>query len=490
LFEQLSKLFKNTMLYGTHDVLEKATALLLIPVYTAFLTPREYGIISLMTLVISTLLIIYLSGQHGAALRYYFDYKNDPARKKAMLGSIFFYLLLLPLFLCLLLVLLGDSIFSSIFKDIPYYPYGLLTVLASFFLVVPQLKLTIWMAGESVKSYMTFSIARFVLSTLLILLFIVVFRWGAAGKLLGNTIGYGIFWIVAVVLMLKETGLKVSGKELKISLNYSLPLVPHLLAGLVLTMADRYMLDYFRDLTEVGIYSLGYNLGSVMFFLAAAFEKSWFPFFFSTAESKEAKEILPRVATYFATFSIFITLVLALFAREIVTLLADPSYMQAYTVIPVIALGILFNSIYLIPVKIFFYNKKTRAIFLFTGVAALVNIGLNLWLIPLYGMYGAAWATVGGYLSLFILVYQGSQKLFYIQYEISRLLSVAVTAIIIYILNQLLFNSIQTAVWQAVLIKTGLMATGVFGLYYAGFFNKQEIKIIKTLIKRKYSGNL
>jgi O-antigen/teichoic acid export membrane protein len=481
LFKQLTGLFKNTLLYGMQDILEKVVAFCLIPVYTAFLTPDEYGIISVMTLVISVLSIIYISGQHGSALRYYYQYKEYPDRQRAMLGSIFTYLLLFPLLVSLVLLVWGGDLFHALFQDIAFFPYGALSVVTAYFLVVPQLQLTVWMASESPRQHVVFSAGRLVLSTSLILIFVAGFRWGAFGKLLGAVIGNGVFWAVAAVFLLKHAGLKISGQELKRSLSYGLPLVPHLLAGLILTMSDRYMLEYMVGLAEVGIYSLGYNLGSIMLFLSGAFDKAWFPFYFSAVDDEEKKALLPKIATYFVAFSLFVTLIISLFAREIVALMASPAYQAAYRVIPVVALGVFFNCIYLIPVKAFFYYKKTKYIPVLTGVAAVANIGLNLWLIPIYGMMGAAWATVASYFLMFVLVLHYSQKLFYINYEQNRVLSGAVVAIAVYLLNVLVFRHVQVELWQALLIKAGLIIAGLPVLYRAGFFNQQEINKLKSI---------
>lgn len=485
MFKQVAGLFKNSLIYGVQDVLEKAVIFLLIPVYTAYLTPGQYGIVSLMNLLISILSIFFLAGQKGAVLRFYHEYRDSPREKQLFLGSIFFYLLLAPLFLSLLLILWGAPLFDLVFQDISFYPYGFLAVLTAYFMVIPKLQLSVWIAGAEPRKYAFYAIAMFLLAIALILTFVVGFQWGALGKLLGDTLARGAFGLVTALLFFRYVKIKLSRPVLKQSLSYGLPLIPHLLAGIILSMSDRYMLEYFVGLTEVGLYSLGYNLGLIMIVIAYAFDKAWFPFFFSAAGSPEGEPMLARVATYYFTFSMFVTLFMVIFAREIVTLMAAPPYYQAYQVVPVVALGVFFHCVYYVPVKAFFYRKKTKIIPLLTGSAAAVNIGLNLLLIPRCGMLGAAWATVFSYMLMLILVFIFSQRLYYINYEWSRLMKGAAVSGAVFLLNLLIFGQIQVTLFQGLFIKGGLLLAGLLLLYPLGFFHPREMEKIKKLIFNK-----
>lgn len=482
MYKQLSGLLKNTLLYGSGDILEKGVAFLLVPVYTAFLSPDQYGIISLMALLISLLFIFNMSGQQGAVLRYYHQYRSSPGRQRVIIATIFCYLIAAPLLLSLLITARGESLFNLLALDIPFYPFGFLAVLTAYFMALPQLQLNAWMAGESPRKYIIFNLGRLAFTTALIVYFIAVLQWGAAGKMLAGAIGQGLFWLLALVLLLRYAGTNFSGRELANSLKYGLPLVPHLLANLLLSLSDRYMLKYFTGLPEVGIYTLGYTLGSIMFILAFAFDKAWFPFFFSRVESDEGQILFPKVATYFTVLSMFITLALAIFAPEIVSLMAAPAYSQASLVLPVVAFGVFFNCIYLVPVKAFFYYKKTKTIPLLTAAAAALNIALNLWLIPLYGMVGAAWATVFSYFLLFMLVLALSQKLYFIDYEIKRLISGLAAGAAVFALNLFIFSHIQVAPVQSLAIKSGLLICCVLLLYLFRFFDQREIKTFKSFL--------
>lgn len=488
MFNKLWKLFKNTIVYGTQDVLEMAIGFFLIPVYTAFLSPDEYGIISLMTLLISVLTTLYLTGQHGAAVRFYHQYRDLIEEQKKYFGSILIFLLVIPLFFSFLLILWGNTLFDIVFKEVAFLPYGMLAVVTAYFAVVTRLQKSFWIASESTQKYVGFAVGKFLLSMLLIIFFVVFLKWGAYGKLLGGVIAGGIFWLIAVFLLFRFIIVNISVKNLKDSLDYGLPLIPHMLAGTILTLSDRYMLEIFTDLTQVGLYSLGYKLGSIALFMTAAFDKAWSPFFFTFADRKDAKNLFPKVATYIFCFSIFLTFLLSLFAEEIVIVLADPKYYEAYKVIPIVALGVLLKCFYFIPVKAIFYHKKTKIIPLLTGLAALVNIGLNLLFIPLYGIIGAAWATVGGYLVMLITVVLISQRLFYIKYEVSRLLKGLLVIVSTYSFS-LIFSYtslVNDSFLLSILFKMLLVVISILVLYLLGFFDKREIgKMKEILFKRK-----
>lgn len=482
MFEQLIRLLKNTFFYSTEDILEKAVGFFLIPVYTAYLIPEEYGIIVMMSTFVSVLSTFYISGLQGAAVRYYFYYE-EPEKRSSYYGALFTYLLIIPLFLSLPLLYFGEAIFSRAFQGIPFYPFGFMAVITAYFAGLLQLRLSLWVAGEKPLQTVIFNFSKFLLYLFLALFFVVGLRLGAYGKLLGGTITSGIFWLAGAIFLLKEVKPCISLDYIKKSLSFGLPLIPHTLALMVLSASDRYMLEYFMGLDHVGIYSLGYSLGSIIFFISLSFDKSWYPFFFSRVEKKEGKKIFSKIATYFFSFTMFATFILSIFAREIVSIMADPSYFEAYRVMPLVALGLMFNSFYLIPVKAVLYHNKTRLIPFITGAAALVNILLNLVMIPYMGIMGAAWATIVGYCFLFILVLIFSQGIYPINYEKKRLICFITVMGAAYAIYYAIFEHylVNLSAVYMILLKGILVLLVLPVLYLLKFFEQEETDCLRRL---------
>jgi O-antigen/teichoic acid export membrane protein len=246
------------------------------------------------------------------------------------------------------------------------------------------------------------------------------------------------------------------------------------------------MLEHFTDLTQVGLYSLGYSIGSVALFVSTGFGQAWGPFFYSMADKQGAARLFSQIATYFFCLISVVSLALILFSKEIVGLLASSSYQDAYPVIPIVALGTFFNCLYNIPIYILYYYKKTSTIPYITVTAAIVNILLNLWIIPLYGMNGAAWATAISYLIMFVLVLIISDKLFHIPYEIGRMLMVIVTILAIYVVNSQFLGTTSSVSGTAGLLKIGSLIA-LFPIWYiTGFWTKSERESMKRMLCKMY----
>lgn len=429
----LSKLIKSSSVYMIGDMSTKVLEFLLIPIYTTYLLPEEYGIISLATMIIGMMSIVFQTGQPAAAVRHHFEENNKESRDIRN-GSIFLYLTIFPAIICSFIIFNGDRIFNVLFSEFKFFPYGFLTVIISYFASLPQLLLSLWKANQKPRYFAIFSFAHFLTSTILTLVFIVVLNKGAYGKLAGMTIAGFIFWVISIIILLRHIKISYSWLNLKKSLVFGVPLVFHALAGKILSLSDRYMIESFMDISSVGIYSLAYQLGSIMLYFSAAFDKAWVPFYYSSASNKNSNSLLSKIANNYMVLMISATFILSFFSEELNIIMSNQNYSDASGIIPIVSLGVLFNSLYYIPIKAFFYKNKTIFIPLFTVTAALVNIIFNIFLIPRYGIAGAAWATLIGYATMFFIVLFASQKIIKIQYDFKKILMFFFAYITIYCL--------------------------------------------------------
>jgi len=474
----ISKIIKNSAIYSLKDVFEKAAYLFLIPVYTTYLTPEEFGIVALIMMLVSIVSVFLGIGQPNALMRFYGDYSYE--EKQEYLGSVLLYLLVVPFIICALLLPAGNYGFKVFFKNIAFYPYGFLAILTAFFVGIPDLLLALWRVEEKAKLYVLLSLALFLSKEILALYLIIEAAWGAYGKLLGTAVAAGGFWLIVTIYLFKKIKrFKFSTTRLKQSLIFGVPLIPHILSAILLSVSDRYMLEYFTDLTQVGLYTLGYSLGSVSLFVIAGFGQAWGPFFYSMADKKEAPLLFSRIATYFFIVVSLVTLILILFSKEIVTLLASSSYQEAHSVIPVVALGTFFNCLYNIPIYILYYHRNTVTIPYITGTTAIANILLNLWLIPLYGMIGAAWATALSYCVMLVLVILISDKLFHIPYEFRRILSFSSIVLAVYIVNSFFLNTLSNVSFTSVFIKIGSICAVIPLLWVTSFWTNSECETMR-----------
>jgi O-antigen/teichoic acid export membrane protein len=243
--------------------------------------------------------------------------------------------------------------------------------------------------------YSVLSLAKLVISLSMNVFFLVVLGWGVTGVLVSGLITGGLFAIIMTGRILRAGDISFCMTTLNSMLKYGLPLIPAHLATYILHFSDRFFLERFASLEQVGIYTLGYKFG-MMFtaLMTGPFISIWVPKRYEIARESGAGEIYTRTYTYFNMFICFGALGLSTFSREVVSLVADPAYFAGWQVIPLIAFAYVFDS------WIYHFNtgfhlaKKTSHIAWLNMTAAGINLVLNYFLITRLGYMGAAIATV------------------------------------------------------------------------------------------------
>jgi len=480
--KHLKAIFSQSVIYGFGSLIPKFVGFLLIPIYTRVLSPNDYGILALASVTGGILSAIYDLGQKGSISRFYHEYSG--VERSKFFGTIWVFKLIFGLLLAVVLTIFGKPLFSIIFVDVPFYPFILIAVWASFFASFSIFPNTILRMEKNAIYFSALSISRFLVSTLLILYFLLVLQRGALGSLQASLIASVIFFTLYLFWLKGRVKMVFITEKLKIALRFGLPLIPHALAAWALTFIDRIMIERMIDLSQVGIYAIGYNAGFMVSLVVGAINLSWTPFFLETVkkQKEKAKIIFPPVITYYFMFITFVALGLALFSKEAVILLTTPQFFEAHKIIPVIAFGYLFQGMYFIASSGLFQQKKTALIATTTTLMAILNIGLNLILIPIYGISGAAWATAISFFVFFIVIYALSQRVFPLKYEWKKITFIFILSVAIYMIS----THIPSVSLALNLIYKGLLLVSFVAiLRLAGLLKELEIpKLKKRLFNR------
>ena len=484
LTDDIKRISKNTLGFSVGTILTKAIAFFLIPVYTRYLTPDDYGIIALVGVIISILSVFYLLGQKGSFGRFYYDYNHDKRELKEYVGTITLSIIGISFIATLILSLFGESFFALLIKDVPFNPYILLALWTTFFAILLPFPLVLYQMREKSLIYSFLTILQFIISVSLIIYFVVFLKEGALGSLKGGFFSAIIFFVIACFLLKKDLSFKIKIKKLKASLHFGLPLIPHALAGWILTLMDRIFLNYYTTLAVVGIYSLGYQIGMVMSLIATSINMAWAPFFMSTAKEKgeEAKNIFSQLTTYYMVAILFIGLAMSLFAKDIIFLMATPKYYDSHKIIPIIVGTYVLNGMYYMVANQIFYTKKTKYIPIATFGSALLNILFNYLWIPKYGMMGAAWATLVSFAFMFLFTYIISHKVYPIKYEYSRICKIFIIAGIVYALS-IVFS--YDNLFCDIGAKSLMLLLYPLGLFVMGVITKSELKVVWQYLHAK-----
>jgi len=480
MFRQLLRLSRHSIVYGLGATASRVVAFFLIPVYTRYLTPADYGDLEIFQTTLSILSIIFAMGLAAALFRSYFDY-DDEEKRKTVVGTVFLFLTGTSLLFLLILMALAGNFSALFFGSIEYAFYFRVIFLTVFFDVGILIAFSVFRAREESKKYAIFTLIRFLTAVGLNILFVVVLHKGVLGILLGGLIATCLLYAILLRSIIKNAKLTFSIAELKEMLSFGLPLVPAGLAGWIMTMADRYFLQFLSTSTELGIYSVGYKFGFIVQgLIGAPFSLAWVPFLWSTAKEKNAKEIFSAVLTYFVLVGMAVALVLSVLSKEVLEVMAAPAFYGAYKVLPLIAVSYVLFGCYQILAAGITLEKKTKYIALIVGVGAAVNLGLNYLLIPGYGMMGAAVATLIAYLVLPVGSYFASKRYYPIKYEWGRVAKIFLAAALVYAGS--IFITGGSLLITALLKLLSLLGFPLL-LFAFRFFKPEEIQKAKEIFR-------
>lgn len=410
----MSKVIKNTTFYTIGYILPKVAHFLLVPIYSRYLSPSDYGITQSMA-VLSAILTVFFSLQIPRSIsRLYFDY-NKLEEKRKYLGTVFVATLLISTFM-LILMFICKSILVNIFKDIAFYPYYFYTLLSIYLTSFSYIPMAYYQVEQKANKFILLSLLQFTVNTLLCIVFVVILKQGAKGMLLGNLIGNICLLPVFILITIKVISFNFNLVIFKETLIYSWPLIPAALSAWILNLSDRIFIERYFTLADVGLYSMSYKVAEVLLVFSSSFHAAYEPFFYQLSnqfDQNKAKTTLIRYNKVFIIILILSSLTISLFSKEFFLLL-DQRYYEAYKLVPLIITGILFSQISGLANKAIYQSKKTKQLMLIMLSSAVMNILLNFLIVPKYGAFGAALTTTITFIVFFIIQYEYSKKCYFI----------------------------------------------------------------------------
>jgi O-antigen/teichoic acid export membrane protein len=355
-----------------------------------------------------------------------------------------------------------------IYSKIPFYPYYFLTILMSIgqsFISIPTILIQI---KERAFQFISLNFAFFLIKSCLIFYFIIIKKQGIEGYLNGEL--YSVLLSVPIYYFFIKNDIKFvfDYSIFKTTLLYSIPLIPNIFSAWILDLSDRIFIERYLGAKEVGIYSLGYQISAIVLMLTSSFKQAYDPYFFKIANSqdeKSAKETLYKTNNVFLICTILASFLIVFYANEGLELFFDKKYHSASNIIPIISLSyVISQSIGLLNVMMY-QEKKTNYTMKIMIISALINIILNYLLVPVIGMYGAAWATVGAILINFIMSIKHAKRTFYVPFNWLQLIIVSVVLIILYFLFSVLkFENVFQAIFYKSLTLICIILTII--IYY------------------------
>ena len=463
----LRRLATTGAAYTAASVLSKLIAVALLPLYTRYLTPADYGAAEVMFAAVVSASIIVRFGTIEALLRFYYKDDEDPAAVVATsFAALFWFSTAAALIALPFARPISEALLDRPAADLARISIGGLWVLTMF-----EYLLTLFRLEERARAFFTTTILN-VLATIGLTVILVVGQGeGARGLLLGSYASGAAFVLGLIFVHRRRLSLWIDGPLLRRLTRFGLPTMPAELSLYLLNFVDRIVIVRSVGLAEAGLYSLAVKFAQGVNVLVRGFQLAWPPLAYSIRDDDEARRAYAAVVTWFVAGCAFVVTGMWLFSRWIVRALAAPQFFDSYEAIGLIATGVTLYALYMVLVVILGRTGRTEFNFPATIAALVVNLALNLALVPSLGIVGAGLALVASYVVVVALMYAFTQRLFPVPYQWGRL-------------GRVLFVSAALVGFGELLLPTdgfvGLAARVVFWLGYpavlllSGFFTTEE----------------
>jgi O-antigen/teichoic acid export membrane protein len=470
----LRRLATTGAAYTAASIVSKLIAVALLPLYTRYLTPGDYGRAEVMFAAVVSASIVVRFGLLEALLRFYYKDGEDPNRVVATSFAALFWFATVAAVIALPFAQpISEALLNTSAPDLVRISIGGLWVLT-----MSEYLLTLFRLEERARAFFLTTIINVLLAIGITVALVVGAEEGARGLLVGS---YGSGAIVVLALILihrRRLSLRFERPLLRRLARFGLPTMPAELSLYGLNFVDRLILLRSAGATAAGLYSLAVKFAQGVNVLVRGFQLAWPPLAYSIRDDDEARRFYATVVSLFVAGCAFVVTGLWLLSRQIVNVLAAPKFFDAHEAIGLVATGVTLYALYMVLVVILGRTGRTEFNFPSTTAALVANVGLNLALVPSLGIVGAGLALVASYLVVLALMYVFTQRLFPVPYEWGRLLRVLVVSAALVGLGELL---LPTDGFEAFVSRVLLWLIYPLALLASGFFTAGERRWLARL---------
>lgn len=487
----IRKVLENSFLYTFSNLLVRAIGFLLLPLYTLFLTPEDYGITNLVNSFTTVATYIVAFSLYSAVVRFYADYKDDREKLKRFYGTVVTFTALSGIVFVGIMWLLRGILVSWFFEGIAFYPFVALGLTSLTFISLHTVHQSVLKGMQTGRKLTAINLTVCVFQIAFTLLFISVFKMGAMGVLLASLV-IELSYSVYMVLDLKRNDLITFGIDkslLRESLQYSIPLMPHNLSTNIATFAARVFINNNSPLAVVGLYSVGIQFGNIIDTVQVAVNQAFAPWFFDAMNQggDSGKLGVVTLSRYLLIIYSVIYMIIGLFSQEVLILMTTPRYYMAWTVIPILVVGFSVKSIYYFFVNIlFYYREAANKIFISTITGSLADIVLASIFVKHYGMYGAALSFVIAKIIIVSIVVAMSKAYDDLGYRVTDMLRTIIPSLL-FMASGLYFSYTRYLTvfsWSNLFYKFGVLLVYLVFLYLTNkrlvdrFIQSRKIRVV------------
>jgi len=433
LTSKLKEILQHSFVYGLTASLQNILGFILLPLLTIYYTTESFGVYSLILLISAFASAIFYLGASSALGRYYFDEDNEQYRKRIVSTTLF-----ITLFGALILVLLALAFserLSIIVIGTPKFKiHFLLALISTAFSFLINAQTLIIRYQKKSLIFLIITILGVIINFSITYILLTKYNFDILAPIYGVLIANFIILLILFLYNRKLLTLNINSILYKKVLKFGIPLCLSGLTYYTLDWVDRLIIKDILNLSDVGIYSLGYRISSVINVLyITPFVLIWAPMRMQNSKSENFNRLMTKVISYYSILGFFVILLLVLFGEELVLLFfKNNNYSGAIKLLPILALAQLFYGYQNILDYGIYLSNKAYWYVIISIIGIVINVTLNYYFIPMFGYIAAAYITLITYILNTILICIISNKYYYNKLEYMKLLSPLVYIIIIY----------------------------------------------------------
>ena len=400
-----SSLFKTSFMYIFVSILNSAIPFLLLPILTRYLTPEDYGIVTMFSLLVSVLGAFSGLSVHGAVNRVYFE-ENIDFREYVANTLLILILSTFVIFIVLVPVIPIISKLTSVPEK-----WIFIAILVSFFNFIIFIHMSIYQARSIATKYAFLQISQTLINVGLSILFVVVLELMWTGRALGIVVSSVFVGTISTLIIIKKWAkFRININYIKHALSFGLPLIPHSIGGLLIAMSDRLIINNVLDVSAVGLYMVALQVGMIIEILARSFNQAYTPWLFNNLRKNDDFLNLKIVKFTYIMFALYLILgiLFGLFAPILFEIFIGKQFYSASQLVIWISLGAAFNGMYYMVGIYIMYLYKNFYLPIVTFIDGIINLLLTYILVRSFGISGAAYSflciNILNFLVIFIIV--------------------------------------------------------------------------------------
>lgn len=474
---QFRKILKHAPWYMFSSLLSKALGFFLLPIYTRYLSPEDYGILATLQsfgMLAAIALSLYMD---TAFIRFYYQERMISRAAVKKLYSTYFWFI----------VTWGSISAAMLMWLAPLMMEGLLgiTLLPIVLVIITQLMsqlsamvLGIWRAELKARKVAILTLVNTGIVAAATLTLLIYYEQGWMSQIYAAVVAMALQTLYLLILAVKAgwVSFQIDKRLLWQGMIFAVPLIPNVAAGWIAGYSDRLILGYYGKLDQVGLYSIAYQFAYILYIFNDAVTQVQGPVSMSglTSDRERAKRQIVEFVRVYVWFMAFLYLGMTLFSRELIEWALDPRYLESYKVIAILASLYVVSGLYRVFSTVVSFHKKTWVISAAAIIQALINIILNFVFIPIFGMYAAALSSLLSLFGYLGWIVYWSQKLEPVRLPWDAVLTTSGSAVVVL----LIWFWIDQMVWSPIILLYKLMLLAGFVIVTLRLKSLEEVRAL------------